>query len=250
MFNLKKIVAAFTIFFASSGLVFGYVSESSNYRMEKDSFNFGGTENSTSSNYSLSDTLGEFASGDSSGILYAVKAGYRAAAGDYTITISAPENISLAGLTTTGGQSDGSGSWTVTTNDPSGYLLYISAGAAPALQSSGDSFADYTPASVNVPDFVWSVDSTDSEFGFTVSGSDVAAAFKNNGSACNVGSEITADRCWYNLSTSDYLIASNNDANNPAGTVTTVKFKAEIGSGKTQTAGSYSADITLTALSQ
>ena len=246
----KKTIIIFSLFFAGTGLVFGYVAESPSYRMEKDSLNFGGTDVSGSASYGLSDTLGEIASGDLAGTLYAIKAGYRAEPNDYTISISAPENISLSDLSTSGASSEGDGSWTVITDNPGGYLLYAAAGSDPALQSATDSFADYTMASAGTPDFSWSVGSADSEFGFTVTGDDTVAAFKDNGSACNAGSNVTTDRCWYGLSTSDYLVASSNSANSPAGVVTTVKFKAEIGSGKTQTAGSYAANITLTALTQ
>lgn len=250
MFKLKQTILILTIFLASFGLAFGYVAESTNYKIEKDSINFAGTDFSSSTNYVLSDTLGELASGDSTGIFYALLAGYRSS-GSYTITISAPENISLSpDLNTTGGSSEGSGSWTVMTDDPGGYLLYARAGTNPSLQSSSDSFADYGPATSGTPDFDWSVDSSASEFGFTVSGDDTAPTFKDNGSTCATGSSNTADRCWYGLSTSDFLIASNNNSNSPTGVVTTVKFKAEIGSGKSQTTGSYSANITLTALTQ
>lgn len=251
MFNFKKIFISAFVFLTGANLVLGYVAESPSYRMEKDSINFAGSDFSASANYGLGDTLGEIGSGGLTGALYGVKAGYRAAVGDYTISISAPANISLSpSLTTSGSSAGGNGSWTVTTDNPGGYLLYIRAETDPALQSSVDSFDDYTPVSAGTPDFVWSVDSNASEFGFTVLGADTRLVFRDDGSACNIGSNLGADRCWFGLSTGDYLIASKNSPNSPMGVTTSVNFKAEIGAQKNQTAGSYVADITLTALTQ
>ncbi|MFA5737115.1 MAG: hypothetical protein WCX70_00270 [Candidatus Paceibacterota bacterium] len=250
MFNFKKLIIVIIFFFTGTSLVFGYVAESPNYRLEKDSINFAGDDFATSSNYILSDTLGEVVSGDLVGVLYSMRAGYRATGDDYTISISAPENISLSELAQTASSSEGSGNWVITTDNPGGYLLYASADSSPSLKSSTDNFSDYTSNLINVPDFYWSIASDVSEFGFTVFGSDINSVFKDNGSVCNVGSNITIDRCWFGLSTSDYLIASSNSANSPTGAITTIKFKAEIGGLKTQTVGSYTANITLTALTQ
>jgi len=252
MFRVNKIfIAIFLVFFSNTGLVFGYVSESSSYKIQKDSINFSGTDFSSSTNYLLSDTLGELATGDSVGVLYALLAGYRATGADYTISISAPENVSLSpNLETSGGSAEGSGSWTVTTDNPGGYLLYVKSVNSPSLQSSTASFSDYSPEVSGTPDFSWGVGSDNSEFGFTVSGGDEVLLFKDNGLSCGIGSSNDEDSCWYGFSTGDFLIASKNSNNNPGGSATTIKFKAEIGSEKNQTQGNYSADIILTALVQ
>lgn len=56
-----------------------FTMSSVNYQINWDSINTGGDDFATSTNYQLNDTLGEFAVGTSTGELYAVKAGYRAA---------------------------------------------------------------------------------------------------------------------------------------------------------------------------
>lgn len=57
----------------------GFTMSSSNYQINWDSVNSGGDDVATSESYQLNDTLGEFAVGTSTGVLYAIKAGYRAA---------------------------------------------------------------------------------------------------------------------------------------------------------------------------
>lgn len=49
-----------------------YSMESANYIIDQDSINFGGTEDSSSASYRLSDTMGEVATGESGGACYAL----------------------------------------------------------------------------------------------------------------------------------------------------------------------------------
>ncbi len=51
--------------------------ESASYKIEKDSLNFGGTEDGQSASYDLKDTLGEVGTGESDSLSYKIKAGYR-----------------------------------------------------------------------------------------------------------------------------------------------------------------------------
>jgi hypothetical protein len=67
----------FILFFSLVNSASAYVASSPNYRLEKDSLNVGGTDFSTSGNYSLSDTLGELASGLGLGGLNNASTGYR-----------------------------------------------------------------------------------------------------------------------------------------------------------------------------
>jgi hypothetical protein len=59
------------------GSALAYVANSSNYQLEKDSLNFGGTDFSFSANYLQSDTLGEIVSGLLTGTSYNASSGYR-----------------------------------------------------------------------------------------------------------------------------------------------------------------------------
>lgn len=238
----------FLILFVAIPLAtFGAVMQSPSYQIENDSINIGGTENSVSSNYQLSDTVGESATGNSSSASYTLYAGYRQMAGS-SIAISSPSDITMSpsinGLT--GGTSDGSAAWTATTDAPGGYTLAIKASTNPALKSSNDSFADYTPGGAN-PDFAFSIVASASEFGFTPEGTDIVTKYKDNGSSCNTGSSDTVNSCWYNFTTSDETVAQGSSSNSPTGMVTTVKMRSQSGVSHIQTNGSYAATITATA---
>ena len=74
--NNKKFFSIFVVLFflsfAYSGLA--YVASSSNYRIQSDSINVGGTRQ-TSTSYISEDTIGEIATGDSTSTSYKLKAG-------------------------------------------------------------------------------------------------------------------------------------------------------------------------------
>jgi hypothetical protein len=227
--------------------VFAVVMGSSTYKIQSDTINFGGGIDSTSSSYKLGDTLGEIGTGPSSSSTYRVNAGFWQMQQTY-ISISSPSDVSLASISgLLGGSSEGTAAWLVTTDNIAGYNMTIKASTNPALQSGADSFADYAPATAN-PDYAFTNAASDSSFGFTPEGVDVATRFKDNGSACNTGSGETSSACWDGFSTTDKLIAERATGNHPSGTTTTVRFKAESGSSHIQTAGVYSATVTVTAL--
>jgi hypothetical protein len=153
-----------------------------------------------------------------------------------------------------GGTGDGQAVWTVITDNPGGYSLYIKASTPTAMQcASGgcnvgvDNFANYTPAGAN-PDYNWLIAAADSEFGFSPEGSHIVQKYKDNGvNTCNAGANDTADKCWYNIPNVNENIAQSSASNHPAGTATTVKFKAQSGSSHFQMEGNYQATITATA---
>jgi hypothetical protein len=226
-----------------------YVASSTSYRLQTDSINTGGIL-STSTSYRAEDTLGESGVGTSSSASYAIKAGYQQMQTTY-LAISAPGNITLspAIITTGGGTGDGSGAWTITTDNPAGFTMNIRAGTNPALVSGGNSFANYTPAGAN-PDYTFSVGAATSEFAFTPEGSDIVQKYKDNGAACNIGAGDTASACWMPLVTTAETIVTRTTANHPAGGATTLRFRAQSGAANTQPVGSYSAAVTLTVLAQ
>lgn len=235
----------FSVLFSFSVLAEEMTSD--NYIIQADSINPGGVL-ATTSNYQIRDTIGEQATGVSDSDNYSTKAGYQQMH-EVSIAISAPSDITMSpNITTAGGTSNGSGSATATTDSASGYVLYVKASASPAMVSAGDSFADYTPAAAGTPDYTWAISASDSEFGFSPEGSHIVQKFQDNGSICNAGSNDTESICWYNLSTTDEAISQSYSANNPSGTATTVRFRAELGASHSQTAESYQAGITLTAL--
>ena len=225
-------------------LVYADTMSSTNYKIQSDSVNFGGVR-SASATYTIEDTAGEIATGISSSTNYIMNAGYQQMQVIYLSLTSAPNVVmspDLGGIT--GGTSNGSTSFTVTTDDPAGYTATIQASSSPALVSLTDSFADYVP--LGAPDFTFSNAPTASSFAFSPEGSDIVQTYKDNGSACNTGSSDTANACWDGLSTSAKLILSRNSNNTPSGTLTTLKFRAASGSSHVQTNGLYTATTTVT----
>ncbi len=230
-------------------LMFAAVMNSTSYSIQSDSVNIGGVLGS-STNYTAEDTVGEVGTGYSSSTNYSLHAGYQQMS-DAFISMTASADVvmspSLGGIT--GGTSNASASTTVITDSAAGYELYFKASSTPAMQgvSQGDTIANYTPVSSD-PDYTFAVANTDSEFGFSPEGTDVVNKYRDNGSACNVGSGETADRCWNAITTSNELIASRTSSNQPSGTKTTVKFRLTIGSSSFKIEDVYNATTTLTAV--
>ncbi len=234
-------------------MLYAQARQSEHYQIIFDSVDSGGGLG-TSTQYTLESSVGEQATGDSTSTLYSVSSGYQQAdtsLGGGSIAISAPSDIALASISgLAGGVSKGTGSWTVTTDNMSGYTLTIETLSAPAFRApSGAFFSDYVPAT-GAPDFAFTFDAASSTFGFSPEGAHIASRFKDNGSACSVGSSDTSDRCYDGLSTTPATIASSNSANSPSGTVTTVRFGAGVGSSKIQDSGAYSATVIVTAITQ
>jgi hypothetical protein len=227
--------------------VIGQVRESLNYKIERDSINIGGGLG-TSTNFEIQDTVGEVGTGNSESTNYKILAGYQQVLEETFISISAPADLNMDSINgLTGGVSTTSASWTVTTNNNSGYSLSINSLTDPALQSSLDYFSDYSVASSS-PDFDFTIDLSSAEFGFSPSGSHILDKYKDNGVACNIGTGDSLYKCWDGLTTTPSGVAQSAFANDPTGTVTTINFRAESGSNKILTADNYSATITMTAL--
>lgn len=224
-----------------------YVSSSSSYRMEFDSVNFAGGL-STSTSYKTESTLGEIATGDSHSATYYLHAGYQQMDAS-TITLSSPDDLALASVSGLyAASTSGDIEWHVTTDNSAGYSLSLKSGSAPALSSGAHDFTDYTP-SASVPDYTWTLTASAATFGYTVGGPDTVTRFLDDGSSCNqAGGSASADTCWDGFSTSNIIVASDINANGPAGATTTVTVKAGVGASANQPAGSYTATIIATAM--
>lgn len=228
-----------------SQIASGETMSSNNYRVQSDSINFGGA-NSSSGSYIMEDTMGEIATGFSSSTNYAMFAGYQQMT-DVLISVVPPTDVvmspSIGGIT--GGISNGSTVFTVTTDNPAGYSVTIKASSSPALVSETDSFADYSPAGSD-PDFSFSITSSESAFAFSPEGNDIATAFKDDGLTCNLGSGDSSLSCWDGLSTSAKTVVNRTTSNTPSGTLTTLRFRASSGSNHVQSNGTYTATTTIT----
>jgi hypothetical protein len=170
------------------------------------------------------------------------------------VSISAPADVTMsptiAGIS--GGTGDGSATWTVKCTDTSGFNMKIKASTSPALQTGSYNFADYTEASAGTPDFTWGINAADSEFGFTVepaTAADTVQAFKDNGSVCGgAGAANASDKCWDGLATTDIDIINRSSITSSSGEAEVVKFKAQSGASHFQAEGTYTATITVTAV--
>ncbi len=226
------------------------VMSSSNFKVLDQSVNFAGN-NSSSTNYQMQDTVGEIATGFSSSTNYSISAGYQQM-NIVAISVVPPTNVTmtpnLGGVT--GGTSNGSTTFIVTTDDTAGYTSTIQASTSPALvntSSTTNSFADYVPAGSN-PDFTFAYAATSSVFAWSVQGTDADQRFLNNGSVCNSGSTSSITTCWDGLSTGTKTVADRTSNNQPSGTQSVLYFRAGIGSLRVQPNGLYVATTTLTVI--
>ncbi len=223
------------------------VMQSTNYRIQSDSVNFGGGF-SSSTNYALESTAGEIATGDGTSASYNLKAGYQQMLTTF-ISMTAASAVlmtpSIPGIS--GGVANGSTTVTVTTDSAAGYQITIAASESPAMRKGSDTIPDYTP--VGNPDFTFVTNAADAHLGYSPSGVDVTSRFKDNGSACGTGGTQETDlACWDGLSTSNVEIVRRMSANTPNGSTTTVNFRVGIGGSVVQTGGTYIATTTLTAI--
>jgi len=220
--------------------------QSSTYRIQSDSLNIGGASGSSSS-YKINDTLGEVGTGDSNSSTYYMHAGYWQMQ-ESSIAITSPTDLVMASMSgLSGGSSEGTMSWTVTTDNGAGYSMSIASSTTPALKSAVDSIADYVPAGAN-PDYNFTNAASSSSFGFSPEGTETSGRFKDNGSQCNIGALETSGKCWDGLSTTPKVIAGSTTSNMPTGGVVTARFRAESGANHIQTSGVYNVTITATAI--
>lgn len=242
IFALSLILGVFLF----SGNLFADYMQSGTYRIQSDSLNMGG-EVSSSGSYKISDSLGEVGTGDSNSPTYYMHAGFWQMQESF-ISISNPSDLvmtSMAGLS--GGSSEGTMTWLVTTDNTAGYSMTIASTTTPALKSIEDSLDDYTPAGSD-PDYNFINASTESQFGFSPEGTEAVSRFKDNGASCNIGSLETQGKCWDGLSTTPKVMAGSATSNIPSGSNATVRFRAETGADHIQTSGEYNVTIVVTAV--
>jgi hypothetical protein len=191
----------------------------------------------------------------------------RAATNTFTITQTVTSEISFvvpATTTTmvgslggvTGGTATGTAQAAVQTNSTTGYTMDISFSNSPAMRgntSASTAIGNY--GTTSVPTYTFFTGSTSAVFGYSVNASttsDVAAAFKNDGTSCNTGSTVTQYACWQGAtSTGNFRIISRNVAATTSAT-TTLTFKVYIPNNPVPavTSDTYTATATLTALVQ
>ncbi|MDO8493597.1 MAG: hypothetical protein Q7S19_03595 [bacterium] len=243
-------IALFFLLCLPAGAVDNYVASSTNFKIGEDSISSGGIT-STSTNFGLSDILPVFSGEISTSTSFSSRQSAPAMSSAY-LAISTPSNVAMSPAINTsgGGTGDGATSWTATTDSSGGYSLSIKASTGPALKSATDAFGNYLTLVTSVPDYDFRVGAGADFFGFSPEGSDISSLYKDDGvSLCNTGSNDTVNKCWDSILTSNKTFARGTASNHPNGTGTAVKFRAFAGTLVSKAAGSYSATITVTALS-
>ena len=172
----------------------------------------------------------------------------------FLVTNSATAMVgSIAGVT--GGYATGTNMTVVSTNNSTGYSMTLQFSSSTAMNlNNGTAFINnYTPSTINVPDFTWQDNATgqSAEFGYAVRASttgQVDPSFRNNGGACAVGASETDDRCWLNPTSTVAKTIINTSSATPSST-TTIKFKVAVPNlpSPTLPTGTYVATGTLTA---
>lgn len=245
MVSLLALIAT-PVLLASIHVVGAQVMESSSYRIQSDSLNFGGGR-STSSNYTQESTFGEVATGDATSASYNLYAGYQQMQ-EVFIALAGGDNVvmspSIPGIS--GGTANGSTTVTVTTDSAAGYELHVQASGNPAMQSDTDTIADYVPG--GNPDFSFDTGSDDAHFGYSPEGVDIVQRFLDDTNDCATGGTDSPLACWDGLSTSDVTIASASGPNQPSGATTSIHFRVGIGGSVGQPPGVYVATTTITAI--
>ncbi|MFH1402440.1 MAG: hypothetical protein ABIG87_02325 [Patescibacteria group bacterium] len=210
-----------------------FVASSTNYRLQSDSLNTGGTL-STSTNYRVEDTAGEISTGVSTSTTYNMQAGYQQMQ-ETQLSMSAPSDITMTALSLTQNTSVGSTTWTIITDSAAGYSATVYAtvsdacgdrdggGATDALCDvvTAESFAD-----ISVSKHLWNV-SNEYAFGWSAFGNDVTG--HGTDADCMASYNIPSGTLlWQGFnSTTAYQIASSTARTEPSGTATTMCVATE-----------------------
>lgn len=216
---------------------------STNYAIDADVIGASGDFGS-STNYQLNDTTGEMGTGDSTSTNYGVQAGFWSTANITTISITSPSNIAMGAITGTGQSvlTTNFATWNIKTNNPAGYDLSWQSSSA-TMTSGADTIAGYTPGTTNIPE-VWSVAGIDSEWGAHLGSASTTVNTTTWGSADTYGGGK-----WLNVNNAaPFTVATRASATSAPGDDEVIYFGSEIGASKLQPTGTYSVDVTMTAV--
>jgi hypothetical protein len=178
------------------------------------------------------------------------------------VTMFSTSSSQISSLT--GGNSTGTTQVVVLTNNANGYYMEIAFsdadgdGTIMRRNNGGTSTASLRNYSTSTrynsmvePSFGFSFASTAAQFAYTVTASsadDIDQSFKNNGSACGVGTNTTQDTCWMAPTTTAFRIIQTNAAA-PSGSTSTVRFRVYVPPSPSPAVdtGFYTATATLSA---
>lgn len=211
-------------------------SASTNYKFRRDVIASGGGEFALSSNYKLSDTIGEVGAGFVRSDNYELEGGYRHS-DDSFISLACFTTLDL-GTIPGFGQATGEANCTVIADDDAGYTLswQVTTGSGGTqtgymINQFENTIGPFTPAIDGTPE-TWSIATTDSEWGARLksSSTDIDAQWGTD----------SVDEKWLNVgSGSSVEVVSRSTRTAVLGSTETFQFRAEVGTEKIQEKGTY-----------
>ncbi len=175
--------------------------------------------------------------------------------------LSQPTDVTMAGGAIsgiTGGVRFGTSTFNITTNDPDGYTISIAFASSTAMEGENinSDIPNFIPDADPQPDFDFTVGAGEAWFAYTVNNvttpADIDTTFRDNGAACNVDTNSTVGKCWFNksdASVSEQIIDAS-AATAGTGATSTVVFQVGVGGNPSPAleTGFYTATATLTAV--
>lgn len=162
----------------------------------------------------------------------------------------------IAGIT--GGTSNGNTNVVVTTNNATGYGMTIAFSDDIAMNHNtigGAHIPNYVPAVAGTADYTFNLPANSSRFGYTVASStnaaDVVQRFRDNGTTCNIGANVSVGNCWYNTenaAATPVPLINRSTATPAEGSATNIGFRVGVGANPSPAlpTGIYTATATLT----
>lgn len=218
-------------------------NQSQNYRIKPEVINAGGRDISKSSNYFLSDSLGEPIVGHGDSANYKLDSGYRQPSAAEFLSMTCTATVPIGTVAGTG-QKTGSGTCTVFSDAYNGYnlgwaVLTGSGGTNTGhlINQFNDAIAPFTPSIADTTE-TWSIAASASEWGARLRSISTDAA-------AEWGTDATSEK-WLNIATSNRTIVTRSNATLQAGSTEIVQFRSEVGSTKLQPTGVYQTTVTFT----
>ncbi len=178
---------------------------------------------------------------------------------EISITNNDGNSINMNNLGVSSSESTGGSSFTVTTNNETGYSLAINAQDDPAMQADGTQttdFPNYSEATSGTPE-TWDLSTSGQDYAFGVSAyggaADAGSTSWGTGSACDgsgsdTGTSIPSDKSYIGFnSTSQTTVGSTGTSTDASGHDTTICFAAGVANNTQPEDGSYSATVVATA---
>ncbi|MBC7074453.1 hypothetical protein H5T58_03695, partial [Candidatus Parcubacteria bacterium] len=115
-------------------------------------------------------------------------------------------------------------------------------------------FDDYPGTTTDPIDFNWQNAGADQEYwGFNVASStdptDITQRFKDDGSQCNSGNNVSNEKCWVRIPTDPNIemIGNRNTWTSQSGTTITIGIRIQAGSNNFLKSGNYTTTLVATA---